>query len=324
MLIDRESLPQHRPWIVLALIGTLVAIVGFVLDAMKASGRPSGSSPWCFWFGVVGGVIIIFEFLIWPRKKFRSSRLLGRAQSWLRAHIWLGLMCLPLAVCHSGFRLGGWLATLVMMLFLAVIASGVFGLMLQQSLPSRLLAEVPAETIHSQIGHVTAQLRDEADQLVNAMCGESFGEDEETALAGAGVRDTSGPLIVGSLGRAGGVQGRVLQTLMPGSPIPGSEILGQFYKDTIRPFLQDVVDPDGPLVDATHARGMFDDLRAKLGSAADPAVEAIEMMCEQRRQMLHQARLQFMLHSWLWFHAPLSAALVILLIAHVIVAMRYW
>jgi hypothetical protein len=106
--------------------------------------------------------------------------------------------------------------------------------------------------------------------------------------------------------------------------VPGSEILGQFYREVIRPFLVEQVDPNGPLADARRARGMFDDLRAKLNPTAEPAVQVLETLCEQRREMLHQADLQFWLQSWLWIHAPLSAALVVLLIVHVYVAIRYW
>ncbi len=323
MLIDRESLPQHRPWIIFALLVTVLAAIWFGFEACSAGGRPSGSSPSGLTFGIAGGLIIIFEFLLWPRKWARSSRLFGRAQVWLRAHIWLGLLCLPLAVFHSGFRLGGWLATILMIIFLIVILSGVFGLVLQQYVPTRMLEDVSAETIYSQIGYVLEQLRGDADQLVSAVTGERVVpvEGEHVSVA-AGRED--GPFVVGSMGRAGGTQGKMLQTITPGSAVIGSEVLHQFYVDAIRPFLKDKVDPATPLLTEVRARGMFDDLRSRLNPAAHSAVLALEQLCTQRRQLLRQAQLHVWLHSWLWVHLPLSAALVVLLGIHVWVAVWYW
>ena len=52
-----------------------------------------------------------------------------------------------------------------------MIASGVWGLALQQFLPTVMLEEIPAETIHSQIDRVLAHLHDEARQLVYETCG---------------------------------------------------------------------------------------------------------------------------------------------------------
>jgi len=82
---------------------------------------------------------------------------LGRAQVWLRGHIWLGLFSVPLIVLHSGLSLGGQLSTVLMLLFVAVIASGVFGLALQQYLPRQMYESLPAETIYSQIDYVSQQ-----------------------------------------------------------------------------------------------------------------------------------------------------------------------
>src|SRR5437879_5500895 len=111
---------------------------------------PGGSSIPGFTFGIVGGLICIFELLLWWRKKVRTWRI-GRTQVWLRAHIWLGLLSVPLLVYHSGFRLGGTLSTVLMVLLFVVVASGIWGLVLQQVIPRRMLDEIPAETIYGQI-----------------------------------------------------------------------------------------------------------------------------------------------------------------------------
>jgi hypothetical protein len=49
----------------------------------------------------------------------------------------------------------------------------------------------------------------------------------------------------------------------------------------------------------------------------------LEELCERRRQLNVQRRLHFWLHNWLWIHWPLSVALMLLLIGHIILAMRF-
>ena len=77
---------------------------------------PGGSSPVGLLLGVLGSLIMLFEFLLWPRKKVRAWRI-GAARAWMRAHIWLGFLTVPLIVLHSGFSLGGQLSSLLMILF---------------------------------------------------------------------------------------------------------------------------------------------------------------------------------------------------------------
>jgi hypothetical protein len=321
--VDRENLPRHKIWIMSVTVATVLATIWFFAEVVSVGGRPTGSSLPGLVFGILGGLIIIFEFLLWPRKKLRTWRI-GRAEDWLRAHIWLGILSVPLAVYHSGFRMGGWLSSVVMILFLTVIISGVLGLLLQQTLPTQMLVEVRAETIYSQIDHVLSQLRDEADRLVEAISGMNVSGDGTVVHVRPSVSNADALLVVGAIGRVGGVQGRVLQTVMPAAPLPGSEAIHAFYQNTVRPFLLNRPNPKSPLHSAERASGLFQELRTKLDPDVFPAVQALESLCEQRRQLEKQAKLHFWLHSWLWIHLPLSAALLFLLIVHVWVAIRYW
>ena len=72
------------------------------------------------------------------------------------------------------------------------------------------------------------------------------------------------------------------------------------------------------------ARQMFLEWKTKLNEAAYPVVDALEGLCERRRQLDQQARLHLWLHNWLWIHFPLSAALIVLLFWHVYASILYW
>jgi hypothetical protein len=128
---------------------------------------PAGSTGVGLTLGIVAAAIIAFEMLLWPRKQLRGYRL-GRAKTWMFWHIWLGLLSVPLAVIHTGFRFGGPLPAAVLVLFLVVIASGVWGLAMQQVLTHKLLHDFPTETVESEVDAVMAHHAAEAARLVEA------------------------------------------------------------------------------------------------------------------------------------------------------------
>ena len=121
-------------------------------------------------FGVVGSLFMIFAGLLGARKKVPVWRL-GRAQDWMRGHLWLGLLSLPVIFFHAGFRFGGLLTTVLMVLLILVVASGIFGAVLQHYMPPVMTVRIPMETIFEQIDRVRAQLVAEADAMVEEVCG---------------------------------------------------------------------------------------------------------------------------------------------------------
>lgn len=320
MLLFGKNLEQQRSWIVVvsALFGA--ASAWFFWDSLSKGQWLGGSSLPGFVFGVAAGLIIIFECLLWLRKYLRAWRI-GRVQAWMRAHIWLGLLCLPLAIYHSGFRFGGTLSTLLMVLLLVVVASGIWGLAMQQWLPRRLYEEVPAETIYAQIPHLVGLMKKETDQLVHSVCGPAPGETLAPATPGEG--DGTSHLVLGAVRTVGKVQGKVVETRVFREPVPNSEPLRTFYQDAVVPFLEGKA-ADSPLWNPTRAAAVFQDLRTRLPIAAHSAVDTLADCCGQRCEWEEQARLYRWLHNWLWIHLPLSLALLVLLLVHIYGAIKYW
>jgi hypothetical protein len=52
-------------------------------------------------------------------------------------------------------------------------------------------------------------------------------------------------------------------------------------------------------------------------------VSDLENICEEERQLIRQRRLHAWLHGWLLTHIPLSFALLVLAIIHIVTALRY-
>ena len=185
----------------------------YIAYAASSPAGPSGGSAIGLAFGIAGFAFMIFAGLLGARKKVPVWRV-GRAQTWMRGHLWLGLLSLPLIFFHAGFQFGGVLTEVLMTLLIIVVASGLVGAALQHYMPRMMTSEIPMETIFEQIDHVREQLIVEADALVHAVCGPA--QTESVAFSGAG----------------GGAV--AIATAAPAAVMP----LRDFYTRQLRPFLK--------------------------------------------------------------------------------------
>lgn len=299
MIIDRT----HRRWAVASAGVLTVALVVYVPYALGPV-RPTGGSALGLAYGIAGFAVMAFLTLLSVRKKFPIWRI-GRTQTWMRGHLWLGALTLPLVLLHAGFLFGHGLTSVMMWLLAVVYASGVVGAWLQHTTPRRLLREVPMETIYDEIGHVRAQLLDEADTVVADACGKL-----EVSVAVPTAAASSGA--------------NALATVM--RPVDAATDdtapLREFYMAEMRPFVQAPARTH-PLADDTAAAERFAKLRPLLQASLEPAVADLESICEEERQLLRQERIHGLLHGWLIVHVPLSFALMALAVVHIVMALRF-
>ncbi|MFN0019683.1 MAG: hypothetical protein ACKVP0_15605 [Pirellulaceae bacterium] len=322
MLFDRKNfVPLHLAW----MLGTLAAAIGasaWYASYIRADNPwPGGGSVPGLVLGIVAGLIILFEFALWPRKTslFRTARWLGKTQTWMKAHIWLGLLAVPLVMLHSGVSFGGTYTSILMWLFLIVVGSGVLGLAMQNILPGLLLQRVPEETVASQIDDVARQLAVDGRRIVVDIC--EGAEDELAALGSEAV--ASGKQRVGVARREGTV---VPRSVNPELERPRRTIapeLAAAMLQEVEPYLRTGRSASGLLGTSAKTTAYFDDLRQKSPAAVRPAIDQIEALCRRRSELSLQGRLQFWLQAWLLVHLPLSLALVTLLLGHVYLALRF-
>lgn len=313
----------HKWWAALTAL-VAVAAIAWSVEAWFRTGEWIGGSSLPGWIlGIVSGIIIHFECLLGVRKlpRLRAVRI-GRTQTWMRAHIWLGLLCVPLVLLHGGFRFANLrLSGVLMMLFLIVIVSGLVGLWLQQVIPRLMLEYVPGETIHSQINRVLETMREEAAVLVESTRGP--GDQEASRVETV---DDPGQARVWAVGPGAGAQPfrkRAGQAGAPAPPIPGSDRLVTFYQERIVPLFETKHVSRVSLGSRVRSAPLFQELKERVHHDAHNVIDRLEALCERRRQLALQARLHFWLHAWLCIHAPISFALLVLLWFHIYYSWRY-
>ena len=318
----------QRGWAIGSLAFFVVSIVIYVLYARSSPIGPRGGSTIGLVFGIVGFGFMIFAALLGARKRVPTWRL-GRAKAWMRGHLWLGLLSLPVILFHGGFHFGGALTRVLMWLLIVTVASGVYGAVLQNYSPRAMTADVPLETIYDEIGNVRMLLRQEADRAMEALCG-SMGlsrSAEDGARAGGftalrPIAATSAPLRTSaavSAGAAAVAMAPEIILLNDGEAAP----LKKFYLSEMRVFLEEPKRRGQRLADSNTAPAAFSRLRTLLPAAAQVTVDDLEDICEEARQLERQERLHHWMHGWLLVHIPLSLALILLGAVHAVMALRY-
>jgi hypothetical protein len=292
MRIDRT----HRPWLI-ASCCILGASLVFYVAYGQLTAKSGGDTPAGLFLGVMGFSFMLFAAALGIRKRYPIWRI-GRAQSWMRGHLWLGTLVLPIIFLHAGFHFGGWLTTLLMILLIVVTASGIAGAYLQHTLPTRMMREVAYETIYDQIDHIRQGLVIEAEERVRAVA--------EQMAPGPGAGAT------------------VVLSYIGAFPEISTELaeLNAVFETEIRPYLTGE-QKRSPLRMREYSGLLFNRLRELLPERARPTVIALEEICEEKRQLDRQRLLHNVLHAWLLCHIPLSLALILLGLVHAIGALRY-
>jgi hypothetical protein len=326
MKIDRT----HRAWAAASTGIFASATIIYVIYSTAAPQGARGGSLVGLIFGVLGFSFMIFAALLGARKRVPTWRL-GRAQSWMRGHLWLGLLSLPLILFHGGFHFGGTLSAVLMCLLIVTVLSGLFGAGLQHFVPARMTSDIPLETIYDEIGHVRSLLCEEADRAMESICGamnigKALSSEQQRAggfSAQRGIAASAAPLRTSAAVSAG-----ASAAVAPAPEIylltkEESAPLRKFYFDEVWPYLKTESRRTRLLSDAKRTSAAFAGLRTFLPASAHPALEDLEEICDEARQLAQQEQLHRLLHGWLLVHIPISLALILLGAVHALMALRY-
>lgn len=300
----------HRKWFIGSVAALMVAAVVYVPYSRSSPQGASGGTVVGLIYGSVASAFMLFAGLLGARKKFPIWRV-GRAQAWMRGHLWLGFLSFPLILFHSGFHFGVGLTKMLMWLFAIVFVSGIFGAVLQHYMPRLTTQRIPMETVYEQIGRVRGQLVDEAAVLVEeayAVLAGGISQASEQQRAAAASAGTMGGLTVAS-----GMQVDEEASLE----------LRQFFQGELRPFIEQGGARGFGLADRSRSQPMFQQLRLLLPPSLHATVDDLENICEEKRELDQQTRYHRILHGWLLVHIPLSYGVLVLGTVHAVMALRF-
>jgi hypothetical protein len=316
VLLDQS----HRRWRIICGAILLISSAAYMPYSRLSPLGPKGGSLPGLSYGIAGFGLMLFAALLGLRKKFPVWRI-GRAQTWMRGHLWLGLLSVPLVFFHAGFAMGGTLSSVLMVLLVIVAVSGLVGAALQHYLPRVMTQQVQMETIFEQIDSVRKQLSQEADFIINNPATRR----EQAPLKLETPGDTMADLMaIAARMEAMGVSPNQAATVLLVQPTPPvTDSLRAFYEMEVKPFLDRPHGGAHALSVPAQARNRFQQLRMMAPPEMQDMVKDLESICEEARQLDRQAKLHRLLHGWLLVHIPLSYALLLLSAVHAVMALRF-
>jgi hypothetical protein len=306
---------QHIPWAIVVTIATTIAGTLFLeefypqylpfhvdlprfLRHAPRERHTFGATPLGLFYGALSLAIFLFASVLGVRKKRRLWRI-GNVQVWLRAHIWLTILTIPLIAFHCGFHSGGPQTTTLVALYAIVMGSGFFGLALQNFLPRLMKDMVTREVVYEQIPHIR-ELIWEGATAMRANLLEVIGPPKAapTEAAGAAVAVETDPSVF---------------------------VIVEFMDEECLPYLQAarIRATRMRLGDKRSSDDIFRLLRLNVSENFRGKIDELQGWCDDRRLMDLQTRLHHWMHGWLLIHVPVSFALLVFTFWHAYVTWVY-
>lgn len=276
LLTTRESDRWRRAAIVATAL--LVTAAGWFMRGTFAHGGTAVGLT--LGFAALALIVLLLAYGI--RKRAYRSRL-GRMETWLQSHVYLGLFSIVVVVLHTGFRFQDRLALAAFAVLVLVVLTGLAGAILYTTIP-RLLTEV-----ESDLGPAAASER--LNQIAASMARLSAGKSAAFQRIGRSLLAESKP------GRLAGW--RIVLAGKRRRAAAGGTAEGPGWQALL----------------GRVERTEQEDLRRLLVLSRQHK--------ELHMRLIYQQRYRNLLDAWLWFHLPLSLALLVLVVAHAAAALYY-
>lgn len=261
----------------------LVLTAGYVVYRWR--GFPHGGS----WPGIAFGILatLLIGLLLWygVRKRQYRSRW-GTMEAWLQSHVYLGLLSLVVVLYHSGFRFQDKVAVAALVVLGLVVLTGLFGAILYTTVP-RLLTDVQGDATPEEISVEIHRFTRSMARLANGKS-PAFQRIHE----------------------------RLVGEMEP-RPLSGWRIL-------FRPARLATFRGAGP---GGAEGGPWTELLRRVNREEQEDLRELLVRSRQAREQLHrlvaQQKYKNLLEVWLYAHVPLSLALVVLVLAHLVAVFYY-
>lgn len=228
--------------------------------------------------------LLILWLMLLGVRKRRYRRAIGSLQGWTSAHVYLGTSLLVIASLHCAFEFGWNIHTLAYALMVAVIASGFFGVHAYLYYPELMTRNAGPDTLETLLMQVA-----DLDRKCRRIALELPDEINEVVAR-------------------------------------ASRATARDVNERSRMGLHPVLDPDAcPTLRACNELKLLG--RTLTGDQAKLHQQLLAEMTRKRGltdRVRNDLRYRALMQLWLYFHVPLSFALLAALIAHVVSVFYYW
>ena len=274
-----------------------VLIVAFstVLYATQGGSQPANGGTWQgYVLGTLGALLIAWLAMLGVRKRSYSSTL-GTVPAWTSAHVYLGAALLVVATLHSAGQLGWNVHSLSYVLMFVVIVSGFYG-------------------IYTYINYPQSMTANRSNASRAELFAELFGLDNRGRELATRAPEDLSVAVTSAIERTaigGGIYSQLLgrdQSLFVPSGGGGKTASNGDQQ---------------PVIDLVATRIP----RASKVAEAELLEELLEVFCRRQavlRRIALDIRLRGRIRFWLLIHVPLTVALLVALVVHIVTTFIYW
>jgi hypothetical protein len=291
----------------LALGLIVVSLVFYAWHPWHSSTEPPNGGTWLgYTLGTIGALLILW--LTWfgvRKRKFSAS---SKLQGWLSAHVYLGASLIFVATLHTGFQFGWNVHTLAYVLMMTVIISGFYGIYAYARYPNLMTANRAGESLQGMLDEI-AELDNEAiavsDRISSKIHEIVLRSIERTQVGGTVKEQLSGSTRqVGALDNIERELEDMQTRLIQGDPGDDEDDSGKTMMVMARQLSQS---RSGDQV--KEVRHLLDLLTRK------------KSLVERVRK---DVQFKAVMDVWLYFHVPLTFALLAALLTHIVSVFIYW
>ena len=288
-------------WLWVAIGLALATIIAYAWHT-PAGAPPNGGTPLGYTLGTLGALLILWLMWFGIRKRsYRGS--IGTLRGWLSAHVYLGTALVFVGLLHSGFQFGWNVHTLALVLMLAVIFSGFFG-------------------VFAYVRYPTLMTRNRQDATRDAML-EEIGEIDQNALM---LADSVDPKIHAIVLRS-------IENTKLGGGVWSQLTARDDSEAALARLREAVAQREQQKKQGTREMptmfAMVDFLAGNAGNdqQSEGLRKLIDLLSRKKSLASRVARdiqFQALMEIWLYIHVPLSFALLAALAAHIVSVLFYW
>jgi hypothetical protein len=291
----------NKRWLWVSLGLLLVSLAVYIWHTPL--GAPANGGTWLgYTLGTISAALILWLMWMGIRKRQYGGGL-GSVRGWLSAHVYLGTTLVLLGLLHSGFQFGWNVHTLALVLMLAVIFSGFFG-------------------VYAYVRYPTLMTRNRQDATRNAMLVEITEIDQNALMLADAVDPKIHAIVLRSIENTrlgGGVWDQLTAR-------DDSEAALARLREAVAKREEQV---------KTNTRemptmfAMVDFLAGQSGNdkQSESLRKLIDLLTRKKTLATRVARdiqFQALMEIWLYMHVPLSFALLAALTAHIVSVLFYW
>ncbi|HUS24954.1 MAG TPA: hypothetical protein VM369_08390 [Candidatus Binatia bacterium] len=268
------------------------------------------------WLGYTLGTVglALIGWLAWygvRKRQLADGR--GTAQEWVSAHVYLGLSLLVVATLHSGFQLGWNVHGLAYVLMLLVIASGGYGVLAYVIVPRRITEnrrQMDPDAMQAEVRRLdeaALRIADRIDPETQQMVAQSA---TRVQIGGSLWQQLSGRY---ATGMQFGTLGKFLERKA-----------GQIKSDALVSAQQQQETATRQVTLMYVAEQMFEAGRNNKSEELQKLLNTIAQRKALVERLNRDITLRARQNVWLFLHVPLTVALLVAMVVHVVTVFIYW